>query len=54
MNILYLIKIQSVYKAYYYNKKIYPNVKKESEQNLSEELKNWIEKYLTPNLKSQE
>ena len=53
-NIPYLIKIQSVYKGYYYRKKIYPNVKKELEQNLLEELKTLTEKYLTPNLKSQE
>ena len=53
-NTFYYIKIQSVFRGYYFRNKIYPKLKKEVEENLMNQLKEIYEKYLTNNLKSQE
>ena len=53
-NSIYYCKIQSIYKGYYYRKKIFPQIKIELEKNLMSQLKELYEKYLTINLKTQE
>ena len=49
-----IIKIQKIYKGYYYRTKLYPSIKEQLEEILYSKLKQLYNKYLTENLKNQE